>query len=443
MDHRVPVAAFVVALAVYGVAAGTRLNAPSSDRHFIAQAEAWIHGRLDIQPWPDGADDRAVVEHVLLDDGTAVKGRRLLLHDVFRVAGGDDIPMTRIRESRGSEFHVAFPPFPAAVFVPLVFVFGPTVSDVLVTVVAAALVPSLFLLVLRRLRARGLMRRDPRDDLWLAVLLACGTVLFFSAVQGRVWYTAHVFAVVLCLGYVWASIDGAQPLLAGACLGLAFLTRAPMLFMSPLFVGELWRTGRLHDWRRWLMFAAPVAAAGALAAWHNAMRFDDVMEFGHSYLRVRQQTDIERYGLFNTHYLLRNATAAFTLLPEIGSTPPYVTVSGHGLAMWFTSPALVLLARAWPRTPFQRSLWMTAMSVGLWTLLYQNTGWFQFGFRFSLDYIVFLLVILAVDTRPLTRVAKGLIVVAVVINGFGAATFNRHPQFYRADRAAYGALVHD
>jgi hypothetical protein len=40
-------------------------------------------------------------------------------------------------------------------------------------------------------------------------------------------------------------------------------------------------------------------------------------------------------------------------------------------------------------------------------LLYQNTGWLQFGYRFSLDYVVFLVLLLAVDPRPLTRSARG------------------------------------
>lgn len=443
MDHRAPIAAFLVALAVYGTVAGDRLGTQTSDRHFVAQAEAWIHGRLDLERWPEGADDPAILEHVVLDDGAVVSGRRLLRTDAFRVAGGEDVPMARVRGSRPAEFHVAFPPFPAAVFVPIVLVFGPAVSDVLVTAVAGALVPVLFLVVLGRLRARGLSQRTPSDELWLALLLSFGTVLFYSAVQGRVWYTAQVFAVDLCLVYVWASIDAERPFLAGSCLALAFLTRAPMLFMFPLFVGEMWRTARLGQWRRWATFAAPVAAAGVLAAWHNYARFEDALEFGHSYLRVRQQLDIERYGLFDVHYVARNATAAFALLPDLRSEPPYISVSGHGLAIWFTTPALVLLAGAWPRKPFQYGLWITAASVGIWTLLYQNTGWFQFGFRFSLDYIVFLVLILAVDARPLTRLAQGLIVASIAVNLFGAATFNRYPRFYRSDRAAYEALVHD
>ena len=399
-----PIAAFLVALVVYGAVAGSRLLTQSPDPHFVAQASAWLHGRLYLDRWPAGADDPAVV---------------------------------------GTKFHVAFPPFPAAVFVPVVLVFGPAAGDVTVTVLLAALAPALLLVVLRRLRERGLSTRSPGDDLWLAALLSFGTVLFFSSVQGRVWYTAHVIAVDLCLLYVWASIDAGHPLLAGVCVGLGFMTRAPTLFMFPLFAEEMWRSGHFKRWRRWAAFVAPVMVAGLLAAWHNYARFGDASEFGYSYLTVRQQHDITTYGLFGPRYLARNLIAAFGLLPGVSAGPPYVSISGHGLAMWVTTPALLLLVRSWPRSWFQYGLWTTVASVGVWTLLYQNTGWFQFGYRFSLDYIVFLILILAMDARPLTRVAYALIVVSIVINTFGAVTFARYPQFYRADLAAYRALVHD
>jgi hypothetical protein len=438
-----PVAAFLIALLVYAAVAADRLRAPSPDPHFVAQADAWLHGRLDLERWPRGADDVAVVEHVVLDDGRLVAGRRLLTRHAFRIAGGSEIPTSSVRASIGADYHVAFPPFPAAVFLPVVLLFGPAANDVIATAILAALAPALLLVVLRRLRERGLSTRSPGDDRWLVALLSFGTVLFFSSVQGRVWYTAHVIAVDLCLLYVWASVDGGHPLLAGICLGLAFLTRAPMLFMFPLFVEEMWRTGRLTAWRRWAAFASPVAAAGLLAAWHNDARFGEATEFGYNYLRVRQQLDIERYGLFHAHYLRRNLVAAFALLPDLSARPPYLRVSGHGLAVWITTPALLLLAGAWPRRPCQYGLWMTVGSVGIWTLFYQNTGWFQFGYRFSLDYIVFLVLLLAVDARPLTRLARGLIAASIVVNLFGAVTFGRCQACYRADRGAYEALVHD
>jgi hypothetical protein len=440
---RPTVAAFLVALAVYAAVAGPRLRAQSSDPHFVVQAHAWLQGRLDLDRWPPGADDMAAVEHVLLDDGRAVRGRRLTTRDAFHVAGDGETAVSHVSRSVGADYQVPFPPFPAVLFLPLVVMFGPALSDVLATVVLAALVPVLLLAVMRRLRERGLMARAPRDDLWFAALLSFGTVLFFSAVQGRVWYTAHVVAVDLCLAYVWASIDGEHPWLAGTCVGVGFLTRAPLLFMLPLFMEEMWRAGRVTGWRRWFAFALPIAVAIALAGWHNYARFGEVSEFGYRYLRVRQQYDIERHGLFNLRYLGRNAVAAFALLPEVTAAPPFARVSGHGLAIWVTTPALLLLLAAPPRRAFQYGLWMTAAAVAIWTLLYQNTGWLQFGYRFSLDYVAFLVLLLAVNGRPLSRLSRALIVLSMAINLFGAVTFDRYPQFYRADSAAYEALVHD
>src|SRR6185436_14804912 len=124
-----------------------------------------------------------------------------------------------------------------------------------------------------------------------------------------------------------------------------FATRTPMLFMFPLFALEAWRmhrADRARLLRTLATFAAPIAAIGLACAWYNFVRFHEFTEFGHSYLAVRQQAQIERYGLMNLHYLGRNLAVAFTLLPDLSfSRAPYISISGHGLAMWVTTPALL------------------------------------------------------------------------------------------------------
>ena len=434
---------FLVALAVYGGVAGTRLFTQSTDPHFVLQADAWLHGRLSIDRWPQAADDPAIVQRAVLDDGRVVSGRRLFTRPAFRIAGGEEIPLARVVALGSVEYFVGFPPVPAVILLPLVLMFGRGTYDILATVILAALIPVLCLAVLQRLRERGLSTRSPHDDRWLAVLLSFGTVVFFSAVQGRVWYTAHIVAVDLALLFVWASIDAERPGLAGILLGLAFLTRGPLLFMLLFFVVEMWRTARWRDVKRWILFAAPIVLFGMAGAWHNWARFGEAGEFGYHYLAVRQQAEIESYGLFSLHYLPRNLVAAFALLPDVRARAPYVRISGHGLAMWLTTPPLLLLPFVRPRGRFHLGLWTTAAALAVWGLLYQNTGWVQFGYRFSLDYMVFLVLLLAVDSRPLTVFARTLIVVAVAINLFGAVSFGRSPQFYRTDLTAYRALVRD
>jgi hypothetical protein len=317
---------------------------------------------------------------------------------------------------------------------------GPRANDTSFTIFFAALVPAAFILLLRRLRALGLSKLTPVEDLVLAGLLAFGTVFFFSAVQGSVWFTAHVIGVLLAILHVWAAVGASRPVLAGLFLGLAFVTRTPMLFMFPLFLFEAWRAGREGFVRRVLMFAAPVAVIGIAAALYNHARFGEFTEFGHSYLNVMQQAQIEKYGLFSPRYLGRNLSVALTLLPDLSSKAPYVSISGHGLAMWVTTPVLLYLL--WPREqgPLHRPLWASAALVAAWSLFYQNSGWQQFGYRFSLDYVVLLLTLLAVGgRRPSSRVFQGLAAAAVAVNLFGAITFNRAPKYYRTDKGNAGS----
>lgn len=433
--HAVHVALFAVGLVVYGAVAFDRLDRPSAAPHFVLQADAWLRGRIAIDR-PAG-DDWARVETVVLDDGSRVRGRRMTSpgkRGRFQVVGGGEIAATRIVTSEGTTVYMSFPPLPALLMIPQVLVAGRGASDVAFSVVfAAAVLPMLFS-VLRRLREAGMTERTVTDDLWMVALFGFGTVFFFSAVQGSVWYTAHVVGVLFGLAYAWASIEARHPVLAGLALGLATMSRTPMAFMVPLFLLEAWRIcggDRRAFVKTVAMFAAPVTVIAAAAVAYNLHRFGAPTEFGHRYLAVVQQNQIEQHGLFAYHYLTRNLAVAFTLLPEFGGVP-WVRINGHGLAIWFTTPALVLLL--WPRArpPIHRALWLTVAAVAIPTLFYQNSGWVQFGYRFALDYLPFLVLLLAVGGRRFGWGSRALVIVAILVNLFGAITFDRFAwKYYR------------
>ena len=63
-------------------------------------------------------------------------------------------------------------------------------------------------------------------------------------------------------------------------------------------------------------------------------------------------------------------------------------------------------------------------------LLYQNSGWEQFSYRFALDYFPYLIALLALGGRPITRRVQAVVMVAILINLFGALTFGRFPEIY-------------
>lgn len=432
-------------MAVFSAVAGSRMKRQSTDPHFVYQADAWLHGKLAIDPPPNKGDDWCKVETLELTDGRTVRGR-WLQSGWFRTTTGERVPATAKARSLGHTYYVSFPPFPAVLMLPQAAIHGRDANDVFTTVVVAALVLPLFWFALRRLRDAGLSDRSDADHLWLTAAFAFGTVFFFSSVQGRVWFTAHVVGVALALGYVWASIEARRPVLAGVLLGLGAITRVPLAFLFPLFLFEAWRAAgdraNLRPFvRRCALFAAPVVAIAVLAMIHNAARFDAPLDFGHTYLDVMQQKQIEEVGMFSYRYLSRNLAVALALLPDVSSAEPYVKISGHGLAIWFTTP-LVLLA-LWPRTrnALHRPLWITTAAVALPTLLYQNSGWVQFGYRFSLDYLPLVFVLIAIGGRPLRWTARGLIIAALLINLFGALTFAREWKYYRASRADYPVVI--
>ena len=422
---------YLACLATYAATAGTRLRGPSHDTHFVYQAKMFLEHRLDLGRQPPTQNDWAEVEYLTLKDGRTVAGCFLRSQPAhFRTLQEkvESIAETAI-QSRSKKFYVSFPPFPAVLFLPVVAFAGLATNDVLLTLLLAPLGPMFLFLVLRRLSGRGDSQRSEHEDLWLVAMFAVGSVYYYSSILGQVWYTAHIVATALCGAFILASLDASAPVAAGFLLGALTLTRPQMGFVGIFFLYEAWRRGKL-TLATMVRVGVPVLLLGGIGAWFNAARFGSATEFGHFYLNVRWTDRIQRYGLFNYAFLARNLAAAFALTPKLLAKAPYVQVSWHGMSMLLTTPALLYLL--WPRTtsPLHTALWVTVAPIAILSLLYQNDGWVQFGFRFSIDYLFMLVMLLAIGGRPMTKTMKVVILIGVGVNLFGALTFGRAWQFY-------------
>jgi len=369
--------------------------------HFALLAEAWLEGRLDLGGPPPA------------------------------YAGRNDFALYEDR------WFVVFPPFPALVLLPWVWLAGgdaTRVADGAWFLLLAGLAPALVFLALEKLARMEYAFGDQRARVLASLVFAFGTVYFFCAVQGTVWYAAHVVGTALAAAYLLFALDAERPLAAGVALGLGLLTRTPLCFAAPLFVLEAWRVCRSDRGeldrrllaRKLARFGLPIMVALGVTLALNWARFDDVSEFGYRYLTVRWHERIERWGLFHYHYLARNLGVVLTSLPWMapGQSPPF-QINAHGLALWVTTPCYLWLL--WPRRrpALFWSLLVSALAVAVPTLFYQNTGWVQFGYRFSCDYAVLLFALFAVGGYRLGRVFRVAAVVSVMVNGFGAATFGR------------------
>jgi hypothetical protein len=396
--------------------------------HFALLAESWLHGRLDLGDSPPP------------------------------YAQNNDFALF------GRKWFIVFPPFPAVLILPMVW-WGKTaenVRDAQFFVWLSGIGPAVLFLALEKLRRMGASDHGERANIVLALLFAFGTVYFFTGVQGTVWFAAHVVGVAIGAIYLLAALDGEHAIVSGLMIGLGFMTRTPLLFATPLFVMEAARTalrdpapeekptiglieriagavGRF-DTRRFarklLLFAIPLALCFAVALWHNRARFGRIGDFGYEYLTVAWQARMKRWGVFSYHYLARNLGVVLTSLPfydSQGSTR--LQINAHGLALWVTTPLYLWLL--WPKKngPVVVALYVTALAVALPGLCYQNTGWMQFGYRFSNDYAVFLFALLAVIGVRFGKLFTVAALWSVAVNAFGAITFDtgRFHRFYYED----------
>lgn len=429
---------YLACFVIYGIMAGDRMARHTPYNHFALMADAWIHGRHDLGGQPPG------------------------------YAGMNDFALFE------GKWFISFPPFPAMLMLPLVWVAGSAENfrDGQFIVWLAGIGPAVLFLALEKLRRTARSERSEVENIRLALLFAFGTVYFFSAVQGTVWFAGHVVGVGLMALFALFALDAEQPALAGLMCGFLFLTRATTPLVAVFFAFEaarvafegahkralptegdlVQRLGALVNGidraiftRLVIRFALPVLGCIIFASWLNNARFHDPAPwaFGHEYLQVGWKTRIDRWGLFSFHFLPRNLAVMLGSLPwkpppseakvpfdilGISFQVSHWQVSGHGLALWWTTPLYLWLIRPKTVNFLWGALGLAALGPLVMNLLYQNSGWFQFGYRFSNDYAVFLFLLLAISTPKLSRAFWIAAAWAVAWNAFGAASFER-PKF--------------
>lgn len=386
---RMALALYGLGLLVFGLLTGPRLTARPPNE-FVAQAEAWLAGRLDVAP--------------------------LLA------------PYLDLAEFGGRDF-VPYPPTPALLYTPLVALFGRGVyHGVLHWLLAAAILPLFYLTLTRYLSETG---HGHNEKLWLAGLLAFGTPIAALGAVSSVYYTGQVVAVLFTCLYLLAAYRGQHPGWAGLALGAAFMARGATLLGFPVILAEIWRTqrGMTAGARRVLLrFVLALAAVLLVAAWYNWARFGHPAEFGYQYLDWRVDPTFVRWGLFDYVYLERNLHALLTSLPVLLPVFPFIAFNPEGMSLLLTTPVLLLLPTLRDWTLTAKAALLSVGLIVLPALFYANTGFVQYGYRYAADFLPYLILAAGLaGLRVRSWPVKGLILVGMAVSLWGAWLAGWHP----------------
>ncbi len=336
----------------------------------------------------------------------------------------------------GRHFYVPFAPFPAVALMPLVALVGPVTADQWESGVNALLAAAGVGMCWWLLGRIGAVRRS--DRIWLTVLFGFSTQILWVTTRGGVWHTGHLIATILTLACLIELWGRQRAFLIGLLAGAAFLTRAPLALAIPFYAllldprpaiaavtvpgGYLART-RAFPWRSWVWLGLGALPAVVAFFAYNQIRFGTPLESGYALATLPPFLQALRdQGLFAISHIPMNLDLLFLHLPRPIATFPFFMPDGLGLSIFLTSPGLLFAVRADWRA---RRAWLllgATIAVLIPTLLYYGGGWLQFGYRYFLDSVPFVIALCGLAAVHRGTVGTGwraLIAVGVVVNAVG------------------------
>jgi hypothetical protein len=454
---RLPAALIGGALVAFALAA---FWLPGSERwynHFVWQASAFLNGTAVID-WP-------------VNGGGFPRGNDWM-QDVYPLRELTGDPST-------TGALLPFPPLPAIVLMPFVAIWGLMTDIRAVSVVIGAIDVGLAWWALGRLRVRRTVR------LAATIFFAFGTVFWYAAQLGTTWFFAHVTAIAFVLGAVGVAL-GSDPeaddevetspspaaigrdllaglrrplamldrrqFLAGVLFGLACTARLTVAFGAPF----LMLVGGTSWVRRSVSAGIGAAIPLALLLGYNVATTGHLFHPGYEYQYRLEANGYQALGynpdwdIEDARYLPQNLGIFLLSMPAIlpdnesafntfGDKPlctdaaasrglfdrrcPLAVPQQVGMSILLTSPAFLLAFAAFRRrSRLVAGATLAVVAIALVNLMHFSQGWVQFGYRFSNDFVVFALLLVAVGMERRGRVGwlgAGLIGASVLINLWG------------------------
>lgn len=276
------------------------------------------------------------------------------------------------------------------------------------------------------------------DSIVWAAAFALGSAFAGVAVVSSSWLFAQVVCTFLLFWALYEYFSGRRWWLIGALCSCIFLTRATATPIVIFFVLELWQGFKKFRPLPFLPLAVPVAVAMGVQGLYNFLRFHSPLNGGYEYqLLGASSAESRSLGVFSWRHipanlyslLLRGPVTALRTNTSWTQKFPYIRNNTNGMSLFITSPYfLYLLGRKW--TAFSRTArhLLIAAAVSCVTVLcFYGIGRNQFGYRYSLDFLPELFVVLMLAYRAehnrLTSGMRFLLLAAGILNAYLLATF--------------------
>ncbi len=316
----------------------------------------------------------------------------------------------------GNKVYVPFPVGPALSLIPFILL-NSNITQQAVSVLIGSLNVFVFFLFFKRFT-------NTKISIFLSMFLAFGTAMFWASVVGTTWYFAHVVAFLFLTLSLIAHFEK-RDVLSGILFSLAVLSRYPILLGIVFFVLQL-----RNEKGRLMKFLIAAAALAPVHFVYSYLRFGSFFKTGYvevyqAYLKMNYpytilqliDSKIPLFGYLDLRNIPLHFFTAF-IQPPIVTQSLNISPSPYGMGIIFTSPLLFLALKFPFKKGLETNLMIGVLSIALIDFLHYMQGWVQFGYRFILDFLPFLLILLALRFR-LNKFNLFLIFVSIMVTIWG------------------------
>lgn len=372
---------------VFAVFFGLIINRASwfaNDRHFSILAQSFLHNDLFLSP-------------MNLPNGDYV--------DYF-----------------GKQY-LFFGPMPSILLIPFAAIWGRDFQQMVLSFSSLVVVFASIFLLCRRLKL------DRITSFWLSNFFVFGTVLYFVGLVNISAYVVQAVGVAFVVLSLLEYFGRRRWLIIGILVGAAVATRVTLIGMAVFYILELLRNSKkIIVGKNLAIFLFPIIFSIAMLGIYNFKRFHNVFDTGYTKNVSILDKNYYNYklGFFNPIHIPANLYELLFKSPEPIKRDgveftlkfPYLKADGFGMGILFTSPLFIYLLLA-KKEEYTVSVVVAIVFLLLPSLLYWGIGSSQYGYRYSLDFLPLLFLILtSAFKQGMNNFAKVLIVYGIIFNCF-------------------------
>lgn len=318
-----------------------------------------------------------------------------------------------------NKFAVVYPPAPAIVLTPFVFIFGKNFpQQILAHLMGAFATLAWGLIVYQK-------TQDRKKSLWMFFLVGLGNILWFLSASGSVWYLGQVSGFFFMTGTIYESLGKKRSWLIGILFALMCLSRLQLVLSLPLII--YLNKDKLHNLKFIFSFLSISIAFVFAFGLYNYLRFGSFLETGYSLIPGVLTEPWYQKGIFNLSYISSNLRVMFLSIPIFKNTFPYIIPSWGGLSIAITSPVFIYALFPKMNLIEKTIIWLSTILIAMVTFSHGGTGFTQFGYRYAVDFypLILFLIVSHLKSTKLSWHHYFLLMFSIFVNTWGVIFINK------------------